>query len=97
MTEQTPQPDQIRAELAGWVAQHWNPDLPLREWRELLADAGWAAPSWPRRWYGRGWPAWTDDLAAAQLLALGAVGTTTPFVTSIYRAHSIPSWRQKRG
>ncbi len=74
MTGEALSSGQIKAELAGWVAQHWNPDMPLREWRELLADSGWAAPSWPRRWYGRGWPAWTDDLVAAELIALGAVG-----------------------
>jgi alkylation response protein AidB-like acyl-CoA dehydrogenase len=67
-------PGQIRAELAGWVSEHWDPDMPLREWRELLADSGWGAPSWPERWGGRGWPAWTDDLVGGELIALGAVG-----------------------
>jgi alkylation response protein AidB-like acyl-CoA dehydrogenase len=67
-------PDQIRAELASWVSRHWNPDMALREWRELLADSGWGAPSWPERWGGRGWPAWADDLVGAELIALGAVG-----------------------
>jgi alkylation response protein AidB-like acyl-CoA dehydrogenase len=67
-------PSQIRAELASWVGQHWNPDMPLREWRELLADSGWGAPSWPERWGGRGWPAWTDNLVGSELIALGAVG-----------------------
>ena len=67
-------PDQIRAELADWVARHWDPDMPLREWRELLADAGWGAPSWPERWHGRGWPAWTDEFVGHELIALGAVG-----------------------
>jgi alkylation response protein AidB-like acyl-CoA dehydrogenase len=74
MTERTLAPEQIRAELAGWVAEHWNPDMPLREWRELLADSGWGAPSWPRQWHGRGWPAWADDVVAAELISLGAVG-----------------------
>src|ERR1700722_18484925 len=67
-------PDQIRAELADWVARHWDPDMPLREWRELLADAGWGAPSWPERWHGRGWPAWTVEFVGHELIALGAVG-----------------------
>jgi alkylation response protein AidB-like acyl-CoA dehydrogenase len=68
-------PESVRSELAAWVAKHWDPDRPLRQWRELLADSGWAAPSWPERWYGRGWPAWTDDVVAAGLVELGAVGT----------------------
>jgi alkylation response protein AidB-like acyl-CoA dehydrogenase len=74
MTDAGLAPGQIRAELASWVRQHWNPDMPLADWRELLADSGWGAPSWPERWGGRGWPAWTDDLVASELIALGAVG-----------------------
>jgi alkylation response protein AidB-like acyl-CoA dehydrogenase len=69
-----PTPELVRAELADWVEQHWDPDLPLRDWRALLLDAGWAVPSWPRRWHGRGLPAWADELVAAELIRLGAVG-----------------------
>ena len=54
MTEDSLSPEQIRAELTDWVTRHWDPDMPLREWRELLADSGWGAPSWPERWHGRG-------------------------------------------
>jgi alkylation response protein AidB-like acyl-CoA dehydrogenase len=68
-------PDALRAELAAWVHEHWDPDRPLRDWRELLLQAGWAVPSWPRRWHGRGLPGWADELVAAELVALGAVGT----------------------
>ena len=74
MTEPALAPEHIRAELTDWVTRHWDPDMPLREWHELLADAGWGAPSWPERWHGRGWPAWTDDFVGTELIALGAVG-----------------------
>jgi alkylation response protein AidB-like acyl-CoA dehydrogenase len=74
MTAPAPEPARIRAELADWVSQQWNADMPLREWRELLADSGWGAPSWPVQWHGRGWPAWTDDVVSAELIARGAVG-----------------------
>jgi alkylation response protein AidB-like acyl-CoA dehydrogenase len=67
--------DLLRAELATWVREHWDPDRPLRDWRELLLEAGWAVPSWPRRWHGRGLPGWADELVAAELVRLGAVGT----------------------
>ena len=67
-------PDQVKAELAGWVGQHWDPDMALRAWRELLLESGWAVPSWPRRWHGRGLPAWSDELVASELVRLGAVG-----------------------
>ena len=44
----------IRAELASWLEANWDPELGLAEWRRRLAVAGWAVPSWPERWYGRG-------------------------------------------
>ncbi len=67
-------PDLIRTELADWVGSHWDPGLALRDWRGLLLDSGWAVPSWPPRWHGRGLPAWADELVASELTRLGAVG-----------------------
>jgi alkylation response protein AidB-like acyl-CoA dehydrogenase len=45
--------DAVRAEVAEWIAGHWDPEMPLTRWRELLADSGWACPAWPRQWCGR--------------------------------------------
>ncbi len=59
--------ERLRAELASWLADHLTPDLidagtgmptaatleSLRSWNRLLADAGWAAPAWPREYGGR--------------------------------------------
>ncbi len=45
--------DTVRAEVAQWIENNWNPDMPLGRWRELLADSGWACPTWPRQWCGR--------------------------------------------
>ncbi len=67
-------PDLIRAELADWVAKHWDPGMALRDWRDLLLASGWAVPSWPARWHGRDLPAWADELAGSELIRLGAVG-----------------------
>jgi alkylation response protein AidB-like acyl-CoA dehydrogenase len=67
-------PDQVRAGLADWTGKHWDPAMSLREWRGLLLDSGWAVPSWPPRWHGRGLPAWADELVGSELLRLGAVG-----------------------
>ena len=87
MTQQTPagpthaeagrqpaSPDLVRAELTAWVHQHWDPGMSLRDWRKLLLASGWAVPSWPERWHGRGLPAWADELVATELIRLGAVG-----------------------
>jgi alkylation response protein AidB-like acyl-CoA dehydrogenase len=68
------QPDEVRAEVAGWLRQHWDPSLSLVEWRRLLAKDGWIAPSWPVRWHGRGLPAWAEDVVSEELARVGAVG-----------------------
>lgn len=57
---------------------NWDPQLSLREWRGRLLDAGWAVPSWPRRWFGQGLPAWTDDVVYDELARCGAV-SSVPF------------------
>ena len=65
----------VRDEVRAWLAEHWQPDRSLREWRTLLASSGWAAPSWPQHRHGRGLPAWADDVVADELARAGAVGT----------------------
>jgi alkylation response protein AidB-like acyl-CoA dehydrogenase len=69
-----PDPEQVVADLTNWVRRHWDPAMALRDWRKLLLAAGWAVPSWPERWNGRGLPAWADELVGNELLRLGAVG-----------------------
>ena len=68
------EPEQVRAQLADWVRRYWDPAMALRDWRQLLLASGWAVPSWPQRWHGRGLPAWADELVGSELLRLGAVG-----------------------
>jgi alkylation response protein AidB-like acyl-CoA dehydrogenase len=65
----------VRADVRAWVAAQWDPALSLRAWRELLLDAGWAVPSWPERWYGKGMPAWADEVVRREIRAGGAVAT----------------------
>ncbi|HEY8523805.1 MAG TPA: acyl-CoA dehydrogenase family protein [Acidimicrobiales bacterium] len=67
-------PEAVRAEVRAWLAEAWDPDLPLAEWRRRLVDAGWAVPSWPADRYGRGLPGWADGLVAQELDAAGAPG-----------------------
>src|SRR5262249_20070275 len=45
-----------RSEGQAWLAGHWDPATAPRRWLEQLVDSGWAAPTWPRGWYGRGLP-----------------------------------------
>lgn len=46
-------PDQTAAEIKSWLAEHWDPELTVRAWWELLAESGWGFPTWPREWFGR--------------------------------------------
>jgi len=41
--------------VLAWLDAHWNPDLSLREWREILVEGGWATPHWPEEYFGRGY------------------------------------------
>jgi len=68
-------PDGIRAEVRAWIGSNWDPSLPLLDWRRRLLAGGWAAPSWPEQWHGRGLPAWADGIVAGELAAADAVGT----------------------
>jgi alkylation response protein AidB-like acyl-CoA dehydrogenase len=40
-----------------------------------MVDAGWAVPSWPERWYGKGFPAWSDGVVRSEIHACHAVST----------------------
>ena len=74
MPDVVPDPDLVRREVRAWVQANWDPGLSLVDWRTRLVSAGWAAPSWPRRWFGRDLPAWADEVTAAELLDAGAPG-----------------------
>ena len=65
----------IRADVRAWVEANWDPSLTLRAWRELLVASGWAVPSWPERWYGKGMPAWADDVVRSEIQRCGALAT----------------------
>jgi alkylation response protein AidB-like acyl-CoA dehydrogenase len=66
--------DEVASEVRAWLASNWDPDLTLAEWWERLADSGWAVPTWPEEWLGRGL---TRDLAAVvakEIRDAGAIG-----------------------
>ena len=46
-------PESVKADAQRWFAEYWDPDLPLGQWWQLLADSGWAFPSWPEGFGGR--------------------------------------------
>src|ERR1700683_4471358 len=73
-TEGRPTPEAIREAVRTWVRANWDPERSLVEWRQKLAMAGWAAPSWPLRCSGQKLPTGSDDVVRHELLNSGAVG-----------------------
>ena len=66
--------DEVRAQVAAWLAEAWDPELSLAQWRDRLADSGWGCPAWPREWYGRGLPAAAAAVVAQEFARAGAAG-----------------------
>lgn len=51
----------IGDEVRAWLADHWDAESrrakaggSLAEWMDQVVEAGWAVPSWPTQWWGRG-------------------------------------------
>ncbi len=63
--------EQVRAEVEGWIAANWDPEITVGEWWRRLADAGYSSPMLPPEVGGKGY---SRDLAIAVTQALGANG-----------------------
>ena len=57
---------ELRAELDEWIDANWDPELPVREWWQLLASAG-PYKSGPTEPYGKGWGRSETRILAAAL------------------------------
>jgi alkylation response protein AidB-like acyl-CoA dehydrogenase len=68
---------ELRDEVRDWLAEHWNPDAPLVEWRTRLVESGWAMPTWPTAWYGRDLSVSLANVVAEEFAAAGAVGVAS--------------------
>jgi alkylation response protein AidB-like acyl-CoA dehydrogenase len=66
--------DVVTDELIDWLESNWDADLTVAEWWERLGTSGWAAPSWPTEWFGKGLS--RDDTVRAQrtIADFGALG-----------------------
>jgi alkylation response protein AidB-like acyl-CoA dehydrogenase len=65
------------ADVTTWLKESWDPDLTVGEWWDRLGTSGWAAPTWPEEWYGKGLSreeATQVQRAIADFGALGAPG-----------------------
>jgi alkylation response protein AidB-like acyl-CoA dehydrogenase len=75
VTDSTERADNgLETELVSWLTEHWDPDSTVADWWERLAMAGWAAPSWPAKWYGQDM-APSEAVRVQQIIAdFGALG-----------------------
>jgi len=69
-----PTAESVRSEVCDWLETHWDPNMSLRDWRDLLADSGWGCPSWPEQWWGRGLPVALEHIVTEEFRRIGAVG-----------------------
>ena len=85
-----PEAEAFRAEFRAWLAENVDPDLSgsamswlespeklerMRAWNRTLADAGYAAISWPREYGGRGAGVMEQVVYAEELHRAGAPGS----------------------
>jgi alkylation response protein AidB-like acyl-CoA dehydrogenase len=66
--------DLVRDEVRRWLADNWDPDMTVAEWWDRLCDSGWAMPTWPEEWFGKGLPRELAGVVTAELRAAGAIG-----------------------
>jgi alkylation response protein AidB-like acyl-CoA dehydrogenase len=50
----TAEVSQLRESVRAWITENWDPDLRTRDWMDRVVGSGWACPSWPPEWFGKG-------------------------------------------
>ncbi len=75
--QDSPEAAAIRAEAREWFEKNWDPDLTLGEWWERQAESGWAFPTWPKDWYGKGVGTDLAGIVNEERKRVGAVGPVT--------------------
>lgn len=77
--------DDLRAEVRGWLKQHWRNDLPPaaqwvvgsehQAWLQKVFDARWAVNRWPVEWYGRNLSDSQARIVEREFAGVGAPGS----------------------
>ena len=64
----------VGQEVRAWLAEHWEPGTDPRQFLAQVVDAGWAVPSWPTEWFGRGLDGDAAALVEQEFRRVGAPG-----------------------
>jgi len=83
VSTELPDIETIRREVRDFLASNWNPDWkgqategPNRiAWLTQVVDAGWAAPQWPKAWFGREFDDARARVVREEFARVGAFGT----------------------
>ena len=65
---------QVRDEVRTWLAENYDEQRPLREWRQMLLDTGFGIPTFPKDWYGRGYSGELARVVAQEFAKVKAPG-----------------------
>jgi alkylation response protein AidB-like acyl-CoA dehydrogenase len=66
--------DDLTAEVNAWLQENWDPTATVADWWDRLGRSGWAVPTWPTEWYGKGLSR-PDGVRVVQAIsAFGALG-----------------------
>ena len=66
--------DAVRTEVRGWLASNWKPELTVRAWWALVAEAGWQFPEWPNGLGGRALGPEATAVVREEMAAAGTLG-----------------------
>tara|TARA_B100000959_G_scaffold150716_1_gene158138 strand:- start:310 stop:1515 length:1206 start_codon:yes stop_codon:yes gene_type:complete len=83
MSETQPGIETVQEEVRAWLEANWDPawqgqalEGPDRiAWLTKVLDAGWAAPQWPKKWFGREYDDARGRVVREEFARVGAFGT----------------------
>lgn len=83
MTQELPDIETVRQEVRAFLEAEWNPEWKRQAlegpnrvaWLTKVVDAGWAAPQWPKDWYGRDYDDARGRVVREEFARVGAFGT----------------------
>src|ERR1700759_2717732 len=84
-----PDAEQGRTQVRAWLEENCDTGRPRDQWRLALIESGWAAPTWPRQWFGRGLPPQARKVVAEEFRRAGApgAGQDTNLFANVILAH----------
>ncbi|MEU3985765.1 acyl-CoA dehydrogenase family protein [Streptomyces sp. NPDC026672] len=66
--------EELRQEIRDWLRENWSEELSVGEWWRLLAEAGYAFPTWPSGMGGRGLDRRAARVMTEEIARAGAIG-----------------------